>query len=131
MPIWEEASAKFLLSGQMLLKVSYKALKQSSYIAKELIRDSLRGFPEVLHRGMHAGNSTVTEELMLLPHVTGLVYDSLPGLKLDETLPGRSASLCSLGLALSFTYVSWVNMNACSGLSNRVDEIIYTERINQ
>lgn len=118
MPIWEEASAKFLLSGQMLLKVTY--------IDKGLIRDSLGSFPEGLHRGMHAGNSTVTEELMLLPHVTGLVYDSLPGLKPDETLPGRRASLCSPGLLLSFTCVPWVNVNAYSGLSDRVDEIIHT-----
>lgn len=68
---------------------------------------------------------------MFLPQVTGLVCDSLPGLTPDETLPGRGAGLSSPGLLLSFTYRPQVNVNTYSGLPNRVDEIIYTERINQ
>jgi hypothetical protein len=70
---------------------------------------------------------------MFLPHVTVVVcvYDSLPEVKTDETLLGRSAGLSLPGLSLSFTYRSWANVNGKLGLPKRVGESIYKKRINQ
>lgn len=53
----------------------------------------------------------MTKELVFLPHVTGVIYDSLPELKPDETLPGSSVCPSLPGLGLSFTYSPWANVN--------------------